>query len=167
MLLLCTLLCAGLIEYDGKRVPVRLFVPALVVGIVLPLGGRSTAANASLARAQLFQGWARRVGVLSMLGVLCFVGFACWKYHNREADGASPLCRLRGSYPRLDRRLLMSLSASLRVWVLAWLLRRFWPRAGLPASMFVGVSTLVWILALGKACFLLKLGVRYLYGQFL
>jgi len=33
VLLLCTLLCAGLIEYDGHRPPWRLFVPAFLAGI--------------------------------------------------------------------------------------------------------------------------------------
>ena len=37
MLLLCTLLCAALIQYDGRRVPRMLFVPALIVGLVAPL----------------------------------------------------------------------------------------------------------------------------------
>ena len=37
LLLLCTLLAAALIEYDGHRPPVRLFVPALVVGWLAPL----------------------------------------------------------------------------------------------------------------------------------
>lgn len=35
--LLCTLLCSALIEVDGNRPPVRLFVFAFVVGIVAPL----------------------------------------------------------------------------------------------------------------------------------
>ena len=33
VLLLCTLLCSALIEVDGNRPPLRLFVPALIVGI--------------------------------------------------------------------------------------------------------------------------------------
>lgn len=37
LLLLCTLLPAALIEYDKKRVPPRLFVPALLVGAIAPL----------------------------------------------------------------------------------------------------------------------------------
>ena len=36
LLLLCTLLCAALIEYDGRRPPLRLFVPALAVGAIAP-----------------------------------------------------------------------------------------------------------------------------------
>ncbi len=36
-MLLCTLLCAALIEADGKRAALRLFHPALAVGLVLPL----------------------------------------------------------------------------------------------------------------------------------
>jgi leader peptidase (prepilin peptidase) / N-methyltransferase len=35
--LLCTLLCSALIEIDGNRPPLRLFVPAIIVGIATPL----------------------------------------------------------------------------------------------------------------------------------
>ena len=37
LLLVCTLLAAALIEYDGHQVPVRLFAPALAVGWLAPL----------------------------------------------------------------------------------------------------------------------------------
>ena len=37
LLLLCTLLAAALIEYDGKPAPWRLFMPALVVGLTAPV----------------------------------------------------------------------------------------------------------------------------------
>jgi leader peptidase (prepilin peptidase) / N-methyltransferase len=37
LLLLCTLLCAGLIEFDGNRPPLRLFLPAILIGAVAPL----------------------------------------------------------------------------------------------------------------------------------
>jgi leader peptidase (prepilin peptidase)/N-methyltransferase len=37
LLLLCTLLAAVMIQADGRRVPVRLAVPALVVGLCVPL----------------------------------------------------------------------------------------------------------------------------------
>lgn len=37
LLLACTLLCAALIEYDGQTSPARLFLPALVVGVIAPL----------------------------------------------------------------------------------------------------------------------------------
>ena len=33
LVLLCTLLCAALMEIDGNRPPLRLFIPALAVGI--------------------------------------------------------------------------------------------------------------------------------------
>jgi leader peptidase (prepilin peptidase) / N-methyltransferase len=36
VLLLCTLLSSALIEIDGNRPPVRLFIPALIVGIAAP-----------------------------------------------------------------------------------------------------------------------------------
>jgi leader peptidase (prepilin peptidase)/N-methyltransferase len=35
VVLLCTLLCAVLIRYDGRRVPWRLFMPALAAGLAL------------------------------------------------------------------------------------------------------------------------------------
>jgi hypothetical protein len=34
LILLCTLLCAALIEVDGNRPPLRLFIPALLVGAI-------------------------------------------------------------------------------------------------------------------------------------
>jgi prepilin signal peptidase PulO-like enzyme (type II secretory pathway) len=37
LLLLCTLLCSALIEVDGNRPPLRLFAPAMIVGIAAPL----------------------------------------------------------------------------------------------------------------------------------
>jgi leader peptidase (prepilin peptidase) / N-methyltransferase len=37
LVLLCTLLCAALIEADDNRPPLRLFLPALVAGITVPL----------------------------------------------------------------------------------------------------------------------------------
>ncbi len=37
LLLLCTLLAAGLIQYDGHRVPWQLMLPALVIGVLAPL----------------------------------------------------------------------------------------------------------------------------------
>ena len=36
LVLLCTLLAAALMQYDGHRPPLRLFVPALVVGLAAP-----------------------------------------------------------------------------------------------------------------------------------
>ena len=37
LLLLCTLLAAVLIEVDGHRLPIRLFVPAAIVGVAAPI----------------------------------------------------------------------------------------------------------------------------------
>jgi leader peptidase (prepilin peptidase) / N-methyltransferase len=37
LVLLCTLLCALLIRFDGNRPPLRLFVPAIVIGLLAPL----------------------------------------------------------------------------------------------------------------------------------
>ena len=40
-LLLCTLLCAAAIEWDGKPVPLKLIAPALVVGLTAPIALRA------------------------------------------------------------------------------------------------------------------------------
>jgi leader peptidase (prepilin peptidase) / N-methyltransferase len=37
LIFLCTLLCSALIEIDGNRSPLRLFVPAIIVGVAVPL----------------------------------------------------------------------------------------------------------------------------------
>ena len=61
MLLLCTLLAAALIEYDGHRPPVRLFLPALIGGAVAPLiwpGLRPVPAGGTSAGAVLAGGMA-------------------------------------------------------------------------------------------------------------
>ena len=39
LLLLCTLLAAALVQYDGNRPPLRLFLPAVVVGVLMPVFG--------------------------------------------------------------------------------------------------------------------------------
>ncbi len=37
LLLLCTLLAAALIEYDGHQAPLKLFLPAIIAGVLAPL----------------------------------------------------------------------------------------------------------------------------------
>jgi prepilin signal peptidase PulO-like enzyme (type II secretory pathway) len=37
LLLVCTLVCAGLMEYDGQGTPARLWLPVLCIGLLLPL----------------------------------------------------------------------------------------------------------------------------------
>ncbi|MEO8497033.1 MAG: prepilin peptidase, partial [Planctomycetota bacterium] len=53
LLLLCVLICAAMIRYDRQRTPLRLYVPALLVGIVAP----ATWAAVALLQSQLSFGW--------------------------------------------------------------------------------------------------------------
>ena len=137
LLLLGTLLCAALIEYDGNRPPLRLFLPALAVGIVALVNwpGLSAALPSAVNRlvglvaGALFAGivWRAfapaRQPVGLMLGLICVGLFLGW-----QALG-----------------IIASATALLEL--LLWALRRLWPRLRLPASMLLGMATLGWILA--------------------
>ena len=143
-LLLCTLLCAGLIEYDGNRVPVWLFVPALVVGITLPWAAdRLVPIPVQIERT--FPGNGLGVGVWSVLGLLAFVGFASWKWHNHQSTGLvlslASVALIAGWLAFVNVAIIAAVCYGL-----LWFLRRFWPAVAIPGSLLVGVSTLVCIL---------------------
>jgi leader peptidase (prepilin peptidase)/N-methyltransferase len=93
LLLLCTLLSAGLMEIDGHRPPWRLFAPALLVGVFAPLAwpylrpvhawpsltdfaGRAADCLAGLAAGGLFGYLAWRVQKTASPGGLCW-GLLC------------------------------------------------------------------------------------------
>ena len=68
LLLLCTLLCAALMEIDGQRPPLKLFLPALLVGFFGPLGWpmlRPVSAWWLMLRP--LSGWWPRLGSMSTL----------------------------------------------------------------------------------------------------
>ncbi len=134
LLLLCTLLCAGLIEYDGNRPPLKLFMPALTVGFVVPLvwpvSPKGTADRLlGLAVGFLLGGIAwralgsrRPIGVV--LGLICVGLFLGWQAVCMIAVGTALLL------------------------LVAWALGRLSSRVRLPVSMSLGIVTLGWILAL-------------------
>ncbi len=132
--LLCTLLVALLIEYDGHRPPVRLFVPALAVGALAPavwpgLHSGPTGSLTGLA-AGLLLGWLaslccrpkQKTGLLMCLA--CVGLFLGWQ----------AVCALAIATVAIH----LSLSAFGRVWPG---LRR------IPATTWLAPATLAWILA--------------------
>jgi leader peptidase (prepilin peptidase)/N-methyltransferase len=146
LLLLCTLLCAGLIEYDGNQPPLKLFLPALAVGIVAPLflpalrpmaacpGLSATVRGAVDGLAGLGAGglwgsiaWGALAGrkpVGLMRGLICVGLFLGWQAVSVIAVGTAVLG------------------------LVAWAIERFSPRVRIPVSMSLGIATLVCILAM-------------------
>jgi len=104
LVLLCTLLAAGFIEYDGHRLPLRLMLPALVVGVVAPL------AWPQIRPVPVYDGLSGWIAGLSDgaagLAVGALLGFAAW-----YATGASrgvPLLRRSSARGGLTTLLLRS-----------------------------------------------------------
>ncbi|MEE9602626.1 MAG: prepilin peptidase [Thermoguttaceae bacterium] len=72
LLLLCTLLAAALIEYDGNRVPPRLFAPAVIVGVVAAVAWPWLHPTHTFAG--LFLGWQSPL-VLAIVAVVVYLPF--------------------------------------------------------------------------------------------
>jgi leader peptidase (prepilin peptidase)/N-methyltransferase len=137
LLLLGTLLCAALIEYDGHRPPWRLFLPALVVGIATLPSWPSLSAVLPPATERL-------LGLLLGAGL----GGLCW----RARLGQKPLGLLLslvcvGLFLGV-RALGIIVVATAILELVMWALRRLRPRLRIPTSMLLGMATLAWILAL-------------------
>ena len=171
MLLLCTLLCAALIEYDGKRAPLKLFVPALAVGAIAPLIApwlRPVAAWGYL------PAWlAGAVDGLAGLAVGALAGGVAWwiekmlrrseKTSKKKSSKKNARARSPTSVPPALACVGLFLGwqavaliaiATAAVVVLVWLVGRLLGRPKLAElwnpTMLLGVVTLVWILAWAK-----------------
>jgi leader peptidase (prepilin peptidase) / N-methyltransferase len=88
LLLLCTLLCSALIEIDGNRPPLRLFVPAIVVGIATPLVWpiwQPAFFREGVAAASLFDVVAGLMSGVALSLVVGLVGLAWRRSHAQDA----------------------------------------------------------------------------------
>jgi leader peptidase (prepilin peptidase)/N-methyltransferase len=142
LLLLCTLLCSALIEVDGNRPPLRLFLPALIVGVAVPLIW-------PIDRLNVLAGLA--AGVVAS-GVIWLLFLAWPKMRGKNAsDVASPASGLPLGLicagPLLGW-LALALVALVTVAVYALLLfpRRGEPRIQVPPSVWLLIATLAWLL---------------------
>ena len=153
LLLVCTLLAAALIEYDGHRIPVRLFTPALAVGWLAPLvwpylhpvgGERATLAG--------FRGgiaaWGDGTAGLA-LGLLLGLGLSRLPGAKRGL-GAMLAAACVGLFLGWQAGLVLTLAAAV-LWLLLWGLGGAWPplRRFAP-TIWLLVLALAWILAWGR-----------------
>jgi leader peptidase (prepilin peptidase)/N-methyltransferase len=140
LLLLCTLLCAALIEYDGNRVPWRLFVPALVMGVAAPM------IWPELAEWMVPKQPPLTVLVLLHIGVTAWIGIAFWVSRGWSPTGpvVGFICAIL--FLGLPAAAVLATGAT-GLYLLFWLLGRFWPRMRIPPSMIFGVFALLWVLA--------------------
>jgi prepilin signal peptidase PulO-like enzyme (type II secretory pathway) len=87
VVLLSTLICGALIEYDGKRIPARLFLPALILGVALPfvlpqlaLSSPRTADSAGAIARQL-------IDLMTSLGAGAVLGLCTFPATSRRPPG--------------------------------------------------------------------------------
>jgi prepilin signal peptidase PulO-like enzyme (type II secretory pathway) len=142
MLLLCTLLCAGLIEYDGKRVPWKLFVPVLIVGTVAPLIWPELRPMPAWGE---LPAWLRAmVVVLPVIAVVPLLGMMWWR--PRFQLGALA-CGLFCIYVCTDFRVAgASMGTAAACYSLLWPLGRFWSKLRILPIMVLWGCTLAWVL---------------------
>ncbi len=142
LVLICTLLCSALIEVDGNSPPLRLFLPALIVGIVVPLMWPTDRLNVWLGLA---------AGVVA--GGATWLLLLAWpKMPGRDAsDVASPTAGLSAGLicagPLLGWLALAAVAlVSVAIYVLLLFPRRGEPRIHVPPSVWLLIATLAWLL---------------------
>ena len=142
MLLLCTLLCAALIEYDGNRVPWRLFVPALVVGVVAAFSWPELYPKPMW---ETLPAWFRGIVVLlPVFAVVPLLGIMWWM--PRFLLGALPFA-IFCNYLCTDYRVAgASMGTAAVCYFLLWPLGRYWPKLRLIPTMVLWACTLAWII---------------------
>jgi len=141
LLLLCTLLCAGLIEYDGNRPPLSLFVPTLIAGVAMQLlwpALRPVAAGWW----GLPSSWAAPVDVLAglMLG-----GVFWWALRNQNSTALALSLVCVAVFLGWQALCVLTI-ATVAIHLVLYVLRKVWPKLCVPLSMTVGVLALAWIL---------------------
>jgi leader peptidase (prepilin peptidase) / N-methyltransferase len=155
LLLLCTLLCAALIEVDGNRPPLRLFVPAMLVGIAAPmvwaipqpaLPGQESVPAGVL---DVLEGLGAGI-VLS--GVFCLMTSGWRRACPQQAADTSPLSMgtllgliCTGTFLGWFSLAVIGL-ASLAVHAMLLLPSRGYPTLRVPPSVWLLVATITWLL---------------------
>ncbi len=152
LLLLCTLLCAGLIEYDGNwrstkslRNWVRLqllFVPVLIVGIVVAFAWPELRPKLAW---EAIPAWFRAmVLVLPVIAVVPLLSMMWWMPHS--CFGALPWA-LFCIYVCTDFRVAgASMGSAALCYIVLWPLGRFWQKLRIAPTMLLWACTLAWIL---------------------
>jgi leader peptidase (prepilin peptidase)/N-methyltransferase len=145
LVLLGTLLAAGLMEYDGHRVPLRLGWPALAIGALVPLGW------AGVGPAPALVGWpnwiAELAGGAAGLAAGALLGFVAWYTigpRDRLGLVLGPACV--GLFLGWQAAAVLGFLAGL-MQVAATALGRKWPAVRRPLpTLGLAAATLAWIL---------------------
>jgi leader peptidase (prepilin peptidase) / N-methyltransferase len=143
LLLLCTLLCSALIEFDKSRPPLSLFVPALIVGIVVPIVWPTKGLSV----------WAGLAAGIAASGVVWFVLGRWWQLRLQgSSDTASPYAGLPLGLlctgPCLGWLAVAAIAAAvLAVHVLLLYPWRGEPRISVPPSVWLLIAAIAWLLA--------------------
>ena len=151
LLLLCTLLCAGLIEYDGNRVPVKLFLPALVVGITTPLICPALRPLWSWIEFPMWEGslaWLIGTvdGLAGLIAGAIFGGLAWGMIGGERPRGLFLGLLCVGLFLGWQAATVIAMCTAVLIAPM-WLPERVSPRLRIPSSLIFGIVTLAWILA--------------------
>ncbi len=140
-LLLSTLLSAALIEYDGNRVPPKLYWPAMAVWLVAMF---SLAPVVSMNKSEISPAWTILIGVL---GVLAWI-FIAARTSQEDYAPTAPILGLAcvGLYLGWGAAFLLAAAAS-TCYGISRIFAHFWPKIRIPPMIFLGSLTLIWILA--------------------
>ena len=153
MLLLCTLLCAGLIEYDDNRPPWRLFLPAFLVGFAISVGGpilRLLYSGPELLLSEDMPAWTA-VAIDGWAGLVAgsLFGLIAWKmFGNEKPTGLAFGLIYVGLFLGWQAVAIIAVCTAVLIAPL-WLPERVSPRLRIPGSIFLWVVALAWILAAG------------------
>ena len=144
--MLCTLLCAALIEFDGKRLPARLFIPAGVVGVLAPFVWPNLHPVPAWRGLQgLAAGLAD--GAIGMAVGAALGAAVWWAWKDQKRLGMIFAAGCVGLFLGWQAVLILSL-ASMAIYVPSMLLRHRAPALGRsPPTAWLGLATLGWILA--------------------
>ena len=145
VLLLCTLLCVALIEIDGQRPPWKLFLPALVVGVAMPLVWPQVHPVPALAAEPA---WASgTIDGLAGLAVGAALGWlAWWALREKKHVGLMLGMPLVGLFLGWQAILVVAF-ATMAIHLPLRTLGRILPKLRIPPSVWLGGLTLAWIIA--------------------
>jgi len=159
--LLCTLLCSALIEIDGSRPPLKLFIPAIIVGVLAPFV--VAIPQPTLWRSSLCP--ARPLDVLTGLAAGALVSGGLWlivrpgrlsahtdnePIAERKPTSRGLLLGLLSAGPYLGWLSLAVIAlVTLMVAGLLWLAGHANPRLRVPPSVWLLLAVLTWLLAAG------------------
>ena len=143
LMLLCTLLCAALIEVDGDRPPLSLFVPAFIVGIIVPLFW-------PIKGLDVLEGLAAGIMASGVAWLFLSIWGEIRAANATEVAPPSPglFFGLICAGPFLGWLALAAIAfVTLAIYAMLLLPRRGEPRIHVPPSVWLLVATLAWFLA--------------------